>query len=901
MTAGSVVNDVPRGGAPSALDALLTTPARRASLLHVAELPPREGERALWPDWAPSRLVEAYRASGVSAPWRHQVEAAQAVHDGAHTVLATSTGSGKSLAAWLPALTAVLAAPAPTGSVASIRRRASVLYLSPTKALAADQASALHALLAAGGLDRDVRVTTCDGDTPPNERDWARAHADVVLSNPDFLHFTLLPGHERWSRFLRGLTHVVLDECHAYRGVLGAHVALVLRRLLRIAAHLGATPVVVAASATAGEPGETLARLIGVRAEDVVAVTRSTAPQGRRHVALWEPPPVDAPDGEDWALEAPGGTPANDGYPASPGWASSPGSPSDAAWARGGDPSDRTTDDAPPGPHPVDARSSPREPTRSGEPTPSSAPTPSGAPQDVVRRSALRETTDLLADLVLADRRTLAFVRSRAGVESVATETARTLARRTGGGLDALSSLAADDVVDPVPTLEAGGSVAVAAYRGGYLPEERRVLERALREGRLGALATTNALELGIDVSGLDAVLMAGWPGTRVSFWQQTGRAGRAGADGVAVLVAGANPLDTYLVHHPEAIFDEAVEATTFDPCNPYVLAPHLCAAAAELPLTASDVDLFGLSDDALLVELGQRGLLRRRPGGWYWNFARPESPSRLTDLRGGGAPGVAVVETATGTVLGTVDGGRSDAVVHPGAVYVHQGRTYVVDELTEDAALVHAEVAAHRTAAHAAHHATLLDVRSRAVWGPVTWAYGPVEVTSQVQSYDVRRPPSMAVIGTVPLEMPVRTLPTTGVWWSCPTDVLTAETGIAPGEVPGALHAAEHAAIGVLPLLATCDRWDIGGVSTALHPDTGAPTVIVHDGYPGGAGFAERGFRAAQRWIEATYEAVASCGCHRGCPRCVFSPKCGNGNHPLDKGAALRVLAFLRAVAPSS
>lgn len=811
-----------------ALEVLLATPGHRESLRHLAELPAREGKRAPWPAWAAPALVEAYRARGVSEPWVHQVEAADHVHAGRHTVLATGTGSGKSLAAWLPALSAILAGTERGGSLARMRRRPTVLYLSPTKALAADQLSALHELLGAGGLRSDLRAATCDGDTAPEERDWVRAHADVVLTNPDFLHFSLLPGHERWDRMLRGLRYIVIDECHAYRGVLGAHVALVLRRLLRVARHMGADPVVIAASATTGEPAATLARLIAVPVGEVAAVTRDTAPQGRRRIALWEPAPLEGVGDLD-APQAAG----HDG--------------ADDPWAA-----------------------------------------LTGVPDDVPRRSATTESAELLTDLVAAGRRTLAFVRSRVGVETVAALTAETLRER-------------DEERTTAPGLAGvpGVTGAVAAYRGGYLPEERRALERGLRRGDLLGLATTNALELGVDVSGLDAVLISGWPGTRVSFWQQAGRAGRAGADGVAVLIASANPLDTYLVHHPEAILEEAVEATTFDPTNTYVLGPHLCAAAAEVPLTEADLPLFDLPDATLLDALTARGLLRRRPAGWFWNHARPERPSQLTSLRGSTNAGVQIVEGETGAVLGTVDGGRADAVVHPGAVYVHQGTTFVVDDLDEHAALVHRDAVEHRTMATVDHHASLLGVNRRAQWGPVTWATGPVEVTSQVTGFDVRRPPSMEILGSHPLEMPVRTLPTRGVWWSAPDDVLREETGLAPGDLPGALHAAEHAAIGVLPLLATCDRWDIGGLSTALHPDTGMPTVIVHDGYPGGAGFAERGFEAAARWIEATFGAIASCPCANGCPRCVYSPKCGNGNSPLDKAGALAVLRFLREVAP--
>ncbi|MFC7404431.1 DEAD/DEAH box helicase [Georgenia alba] len=789
--------------------------SRDGRLVHLEVISAREGRTAEWPAWADPDLVAGYRALGVGAPWVHQVAAADAVHAGRHTVLATGTGSGKSLAAWLPALSAVRGGPREarprTGSIASYGRRPTVLYLSPTKALAADQLAGLERLLSAAQI-RDVRVTTCDGDTPLTERDWARDHADVVLSNPDFLHYSLLPGHRRWQRLLSGLRYVVLDECHAYRGVLGAHVALVVRRLLRLARSMGGDPTVVAASATTAEPSLTAARLIGAPEEEIVSVTEDSAPAGRRTLALWQPAIVGGWPGEGVDL------PASDGQD---------------------------------------------EPLSSGP-----------------RRSATTETAELLADLTAAGARSLAFVRSRYGAEVVAEQT-RARVREVDPDLPAR----------------------VAAYRGGYLPEERRELEQALRTGDLLALATTNALELGVDVSGLDAVVMAGWPGTRVSMWQQAGRAGRAGADGVAVLVASEDPLDAFVVHHPETVF--GVEATTFDPANPYVLAPHLCAAAAELPLTDGDLPLFGLGGTELLEELERRGLLRRRPTGWFWDIARPERPQDLTDLRGGGEPPVQIVEAATGTVLGTVDGARADSTVHPGAVYLHQGRTFVVDALEDDVALVRAESdVSYRTKARSTSSVRVLSVRQTSEWADrdgttVVWRFGDVEVTSRVTGYDRRRLPGLEIVGSYPLDMPERVLPTTSVWWTLPESACEA-AGVGRDTLPGALHAAEHASIGLLPLLATCDRWDIGGLSTALHPQTGQPTVFVHDGYPGGAGFAERGYRAALEWVRATSDAIVSCGCADGCPACVQSPKCGNGNSPLHKEGAVRLLSLLLRCAPN-
>ena len=852
-------------GTPRDLTGLLESiGGRDGRLVHLQRTPARPGRHSDWPEWADPDLVAAYRRIGVERPWTHQVAAAQSAHAGHHTVLATGTGSGKSLAAWLPALSDVLAAQSPGADsrISAHGRRPTTLYLSPTKALAADQAASLGRLIGeletvqreagtpAGSL-RTVRAGTCDGDTPLPERDWVRAHADVVLTNPDFLHFSLLPGHERWTRLLRGLRYVVIDECHAYRGILGAHVALVLRRLLRLVARLrprGPQPIVLCASATAAEPALTAARLIGAEPDDVVAIADDGAPAGERTLALWQPALRDP-----WELPAPDVEPAQDS-------------------ARAAEP-----DSGDPGEDPS------------------------------ARRSAVVEAAELLVGLMSVGARALVFVRSRRSAEIVAERARHTL------------GLSLPELIGTV-----------SAYRGGYLPEERRALEADLRSGRLRALATTNALELGIDVTGLDTVLIAGWPGTRVSLGQQAGRAGRAGSRGLAVLIASDNPLDAYLVHHPKAVF-AAPEATVFDPANPYVLAPHLCAAASEAPLKPSDLALFGLADDALLRELESRGALRRRPTGWFWNVNLPGRPQDLTSLRGDGPPEVPVVEADTGTVIGTVDGAAADSTVHEGAVYVHQGRIYVVEELADDVALVQQRaVVGYRTRARSRSSVRIIAEREQQVWGrpvgggdrlddvpepsaqtaddgreapgaaAITWSFGSVEVTSQVTGYQRMALPGGEVVSQHALEMDEHVLPTAAVWWTIPQETCEA-AGLEPTDLPGALHAAEHASIGMLPLLATCDRWDIGGLSTAAHPQTGAPTVFVHDGHAGGAGFAERGYRAGREWLAATLAVIEGCGCVSGCPSCVQSPKCGNNNEPLDKAGAAALLRLLLEAAPAT
>jgi DEAD/DEAH box helicase domain-containing protein len=752
---------------------------REDSLRHLRVLPRRDAVTADWPTWVHPDVRSALSARGITRLWRHQVIAAEAARAGQHVVVSTGTASGKSLAYQLPALTSILQRRGRRGE-----RGASTLYISPTKALAQDQLSSLAQL----GLD--VRVTTHDGDSSYDERDWTREHGEYVLTNPDMLHRSLLPRHERWSGLFRSLDLVVVDECHHYRGVFGAHVAQVLRRLRRVCAFHGSEPTFVLASATVANPAEHASRLTGL---DVMAVGTDDSPRGEVALALWEP----------------------------------------------------------------------RFTSYAGE---------NGAP---VRRAASSESADLLADLVSQGVRTLAFVRSRRAAEQVAT-TAAELLREVDASLPSR----------------------VAGYRGGYLPEERREIEQALRDGSLLGLAATNALELGIDVSGLDAVLVAGFPGTRAAWWQQVGRAGRNAGDALAVLVARDDPLDTYLVTHPEALLDQAVEKTVFDPANPYVVGPHLCAAAQEVPLREAELAMFGPHARDLLDDLTEAGRLRRRPGGWYWTH--PEAASSLTDIRSGSGRPFSLVEEPTGRVVGTVDAGSVHATAHAGAVYVHRGETWLVGSLDLDervAMIDRADVDYSTTARELTEISVVRELDHRA-WGQARLSFGLVEVSHRVVSYLRRRQPSGEVIEEVPLDLPEQNLTTQAVWWTLGDDQL-AETGLLPLDLPGAAHAAEHCSIGLLPLFATCDRWDIGGVSTARHHDTGRLTVFVYDGHPGGAGISARGFEAAGRWLAATRETIRSCGCPDGCPSCVQSPKCGNQNHPLDKAGAVVLLETLLDGAP--
>ncbi|GEC99017.1 helicase [Kocuria varians] len=767
---------------------LLGRGPRPEQVRHVREIPEQPAVHAPWPEWLHPDVVAAYERLGIHEPYAHQVAALEAPR---HAIVATGTASGKSLVYQSLVLDAVH-----RGKLAVAQRpgmlhhpdEATALYISPTKALAADQLSSLRSL-----HFEDVRSATYDGDTDPSERRWIREHADVILCNPDMLHHAILPHHAGWSRFFRRLRYVIVDEAHSYRGVFGSHVAVLLRRLTRIAAHYGASPQFIGASATSASPQESFAKLIGADPAEVTAVEHDTSPRGSRTVVLWEP--EQSPGGSD-----------------------------------------------------------------------------NGAPR---RRTVTAEASDMLTDLVLRQIRTIAFIRSRRGAETIAQNAHRQLEE-----------------------VDASLGHRVAAYRSGFLPEERRELEQQLRDGRLLGVASTSALELGIDIAGLDAVLVAGWPGTRASFLQQIGRAGRAGQHALATLIAGDDPLDGYLVNHPEAIFDVPVEATVFEASNPYVLAPHLCAAAAELPLRPDELALFGPTAHDVVDSLAAAGHLRRRPTGWFWT--RSEQPSAMVSIRSGDGGPVQIIDTDTGSVLGTMGAPQSHYQAHPGAVYVHQGRTYLVEELDEEL-----NVAAVRRAFPdfytVARDVTEVRVRSEAdsmSWGPVTIHRGEVDVTTQVISYQRKLTASNEVAGEEPLELPPRQLSTVATWFTVSGPQLAA-MGIEEPDIPGALHAAEHAMIGLLPLLASCDRWDVGGLSTALHVDTELPTIFVHDGHPGGAGFAERGYDMFQRWITATRDAIAQCECESGCPSCVQSPKCGNRNNPLDKAGALKLLNGVLRFAP--
>ncbi|WP_457630038.1 DEAD/DEAH box helicase [Oceanithermus sp.] len=679
------------------------------------------------------------------APYAHQAEALKLLEDGADVVLATPTASGKSLVFQAPVVAAML-----NGQTA--------LFIYPTKALARDQKSRLETL--ADPFDLDDRVFTYDGDTPPARRRKAREEGLAILTNPDMLHFGILPNHGRWARFLSRLRYLVIDEAHYHRGVFGSHVALILRRLLRLAAHYGAEPQIIAASATIANPAAHSAALTGRRFAAVTGGGRKS----ELEFVVWLPRALDA----------------------------------------------------------------------SGE----------------RRRSANLEAAELAVWAATHDLKTLIFTGSR--------KTAELISRYTRG----------TDVEGRI-----------RSYRAGYTAADRAALEEAFRAGEISVLVSTSALELGIDIGGLDAVIMVGYPGSVNSFWQRAGRAGRGRERALVLWIPREDPLDEYFLQRPEVLLGSPPESAVADWRNSYLYPLHLHCAAREKPVAASE--------PLCIPELAEEGGLERKGGVCYTPY---KAPHRRLSLRGSGV--TFTLKNALGETLGHLDERQAYWEAHPGAVYLHQGESYLVRNLDarKREIVLLPSLEDYYTQPRARTEILVYPDRASEVLSGV-WV-GRVRMSEQVVGYVKKRYVTEAVLEEVELEMPEVAFDTEAVWFHPPTDA------VPPELIPHGIHALEHAMIGLLPLFVLAERRDVGGVSYPIYPHElpsgEGPVIFIYDGYPGGVGYARAGAEQFARWIRATHELLASCPCKNGCPRCILSPKCGNGNQFLDKQAALELAASL-------
>ncbi len=705
--------------------------------------------------------LESYLSHRRIRLYSHQCEAVNRIRTGKNVIITTPTASGKTLAFNIPVFEGLEADP-----------EARALYIYPTKALSNDQFATLEQMAQFTGIS--ARPAIYDGDTPQSKRAAIRQNARIIISNPHELH-QVLSFHTKWHPFFSHLKFIVIDEAHRYRGVFGSHIALLLRRLVRLCHFYGSAPQFILSTATLANPLEFAGKLTGLPFD---LVDEDGSPHGRKHFVLYNP--------------------FYDGI---------------------------------------------------GE------------------RSTYQETKDLLVSCVKENLQVLCFTGSRKMAELV-TLWAREDIRRSSARL----------------------AESISAYRAGYLPEERRAIERQLKEGSIKGVVSTNALELGIDIGSLDAVVIAGYPGTMMSTRQQAGRAGRKGDDSIAILVAFANPLDQYFMHHPHHFFSRSHEHAIIDTGNPYIVSGHLLCAAAELPLREThDREYFGESFPELLSELASGDLIRKTSRGWvYSGRGRAADAVRLD-----GIPGSTFRILCRGRLLETMDRAQAYREAHTGAIMLHQGETYIVSEMDLETHIVRVTETDvdYYTQPLKQVDLSVIEVQETRVIEGARCAFGEVEVTEQYTSYKIKRKDT--IIGVEPLDLPPITFRTKAFWFVPVPDTEQRITG-SNLDLAGGLHGAEHAIIAMMPLHVMCDRWDIGGLSSPAFGENGEPVVFVYDGYEGGIGLAEKAYEILPDIFSSAHELVRDCRCEEGCPSCIYSPKCGNDNQPLDKVAAMIILKDL-------
>ncbi|WEL18455.1 DEAD/DEAH box helicase [Halorhabdus sp. SVX81] len=731
----------------------------------------------------PDRLASALEDEGVDRFYRHQADAIAAVRGGENVVLATPTASGKSLAYTVPAFERAM------------DHVGTTLYIAPQVALINDQAETLSDLAHGLGFGSRVTVDRYTGRLSQSEKETVRERQPtVLLTTPDMLHYGIMPhAHRLWDWFFERLETIVIDEVHAYRGVFGSHVSLVLRRLNRLAERFDADPQYVCCSATIGNPVGHAATVTNQPEPSFRLLTEDDSATGPRQWVVWNPPEK-----------------------------------------RGG------------GGH--------------GQ-----------------RRSHHVEAKRLFADLVQRGLQTAVFTGSRQVAERYATESERELRERGEGEL----------------------ATKIGAYQAALTSDRRRELEAGLHDGSIRGVWTTSALELGVDVGGLDAVILDGYPGTRMETFQRAGRAGRGEDPALVALVTGEDQLDQYVARHPEALFDREPEQALTNPANDQILPDHVRSAARENWLSPGDDRHFGETFPDVVADLESRGDLERRTtdAGTRWLYDGGGSPAHETSLRSADDREIKLRERGSNDVIASLPFGDALRDAHPGAIYHHQGTKYeVVDlDLDHDVATLDRTYADQYT--RVLHEKTITvedDLRERPFPGreDVPVRFADVTMRKQITGFERHDARSGEAISRESLDVPETSLRTRALYYALPPDL---EGNLrANGDFPGGIHAAEHAMIATMPLSFLCDRRDIGGLSTPHHPHTDRSTIFIYDGYPGGVGIAEAGYESIGDLAATTRELVADCDCEDGCPACVQSPHCGNANDPLDKDLSIELLDAL-------
>ncbi|MDR1374483.1 MAG: DEAD/DEAH box helicase [Treponema sp.] len=778
------------------LEKILSGPEFAPHIVEDRLIPAAEASCIPFPADLDPRIAAALERRGISRLYTHQGEVWEKVNRGDHVVVVTPTASGKTLCYNLPVLQTLLR-----------DSTARALYLFPTKALSQDQQAELGELVSPaspeGLYGLPVKAATYDGDTPGSLRVSARDTGQIIISNPDMLHAGILPNHPKWIRFFSRLKYVVIDEAHAYRGVLGSHVANVIRRLRRIALFYGSSPRFILCSATIANPLELAQTLIGAGA---VLVDKNGAPRGEKRVILYNPPLVDAVQG--------------------------------------------------------------------------------------IRRSVITESRRWMLAFLKAGIKTILFAHSRIKTE-----------------------VAASYVNEDLANFYTDNSrIRVEAYRGGFLPNERREIERGLREGLIQGVVSTNALELGIDIGGLDASVVAGFPGSFNSFWQQSGRAGRRGGTSVSVFVASASPIDQFIMNDPEWFFGKGVEEARLDPDNPYILTDHVKCACFELPFRDEDLAAggsgtpprndfgpppeetgsFGENAVPVLEYLEEGGVVRHTGGRWHW--ADRSFPAEGISLRSATADNVVIVDLTGGrnAVIGEMDRPSAKEMLFENAVYIHRGRQYLVESLdieNRKCLVREAEVNYFTDGLVKTDIKVLTEDERLAYGGAMPLAQGivgDVLVRSQTAKFKKIRFHTHENVGYGEINMPEEEMQTRALILLFPPESRGGESlsafdeqGIA-SVLAGAGTLIKHMA----PVFLLCDPRDLGVAERVRDPHFGLPALFIYDKYPGGTGLAEALSRRAGDLFGSIRRIVERCPCKAGCPSCV-----GPGGNKDGTGAFLGAL----------
>lgn len=762
------------------IQALLASPRFAGQVAH-HRLVPGQAARFAEPIRPYPRAVQNLLAAhGLHQLYTHQAQGMDHIRAGQSVVVATPTASGKSLIYNVPVVEQHL-----------LDADAHALYIFPLKALAQDQLAAFEQLVQPWPKDARPSIAIYDGDTSDHfRRKIRRDPPSVLITTPEMLHLAILPFHEQWTPFLAGLQHVVVDEAHTYRGVLGAHMAQVFRRLNRITGRYGAKPCYVFCTATVGNPVDLASKLMGGAALPPAPDTPPTGGEGSPPATLQSPKAI----------------------------------------------------------------------TQSGA--------PQGARHFVFINPDLSPSSaaiDLLKAALARNLRTIVYCRSRRMTELISLWAVGQAGQWKGR---------------------------ISAYRAGFLPEERRDIEARMHSGQLCAVITTSALELGIDIGGLDVCILVGYPGTVMSTLQRGGRVGRAQQESAVLLVAGEDALDQYFMRHPEDFFSRPPEQAVVNPYNVVILKRHLECAAAEMPLQQGEEWICSPEAQGVLAELEREGLLLRTADGSQWVAAR-KRPQRHVDLRGCGQ--TFTIEDSSNMVLGTVDGQRALRETHPGAVYLHRGQSYVIKGLDMATATVRAEAArtTYYTRVRTTKSTEILECQARMAWQGCEAFRGRLRITETISGYEKRSTQGNKLLTIVPLDFPPHVFETEGLWFAVP-DAVRQRLEQDCLHFMGAIHAMEHAVIGMLPLMVMADRNDFGGISTPMHGQVGLPCVFVYDAMAGGAGLCSAAFMDIVRLLRVTLGAIIDCHCEDGCPSCVHSPKCGSGNRPISKIGAKVLLELL-------